>query len=242
VGRQTASRSKKKPTEKAAGKLELLSQVPSDGASLAEWDRRFNALPIKEKNRVIRENAEVLTDLYGDRVRNGELLIAPLAAESNGDRDEGEFAFLVSVRPLRERLIAEYGITTAAEFMLLDALVLSYFQYVRAATTFHSYTAFGKSFNYETLVRHAQAYMIRANEMFLRNLEALRRLKAAPFTIKIEQAGQVNVGEKQLNLAAGSADGGTGQPSGHQGAPEEAKRLPGSKIEPVSAGEHGDAD
>jgi hypothetical protein len=37
--------------------------------------------------------------------------------------------------------------------------------------------------------------------MFLRNLEALRQMKAAPFIIKIEQAGQVNVGQKQLNVA-----------------------------------------
>jgi len=36
---------------------------------------------------------------------------------------------------------------------------------------------------------------------FLRNLEALQAMKVAPFVVKIEQAGQVNVGEKQINLS-----------------------------------------
>jgi hypothetical protein len=114
------------------------------------------------------------------------------------------------VKPLRDRLVKEYEIKTGAEFMLLDALVLSYYQYIRAANNLHSYTAYGKSYNYETLVRYAQTYLARANELFLRNLEAMRLMKAAPFIIKIEQAGQVNVGEKQINVAgkppSGAAD------------------------------------
>ena len=66
----------------------------------------------------------------------------------------------------------------------------------------HQYTAYDKSFNYETLVRYAQPYLTKANDLFLRNLQALREMKSSPITIKIEQAGQVNVGEKQLNVAS----------------------------------------
>jgi len=87
--------------------------------------------------------------------------------------------------------------------------MLSYYQYIRAASNLHGYTAYGKSYNYETLVRYAQTYQARANELFLRNLEALRQMKAAPFVIKIEQAGQVNVGEKQINVAGKSDAGST---------------------------------
>ena len=239
MGKQTASRQKKRATKKAAKDLEPLSQVPSDGASMTDWIKRFDALPLKEKNRAIRENAEAFTQLYGGSVRNGDSLIGPLTAENQGNRDEGEFTFLTSLRPLRERLIAEYEIKTAAEFMLLDAVVLSYHQYIQAASTLYSYVAYGKSYNYETLVRYAQTYMVRANEMLLRNLDALRQMKAAPFTIKIEQAGQVNVGEKQVNLAAGSSGrpGGRsgetplGSASGHQQAPGVAQVLPESTDE-----------
>ncbi len=210
MGKQIAGRQKKRATKKVAKDLEPLSKLLSDGAGIADWLECFDALSVREKNRAVRENADVLTELYGSRVRNGDGLIGPLAAENQGNRDEGEHTFLVVLRPLRERLIKEYEIKTAAEFMLLDALVLSYHQYIRASSTLHSYTAYGKSYDYETLVRYAQTYMIRANDTFLRNLEALRQLKAAPFTIKIEQVGQVNFGDKQVNLAAGS----TGMPSG----------------------------
>lgn len=57
------------------------------------------------------------------------------------------------------------------------------------------------SFNHETLVLYAQQYLAKASDLFLRNLQALREMKSSPITIKIEQAGQVNVGEKQLNIA-----------------------------------------
>ena len=180
--------------------------VAADGktpteAEIERWGARFDALPLKEKNRVIRESKKFAETVYGGAVFGGNMLISPVAAENQNDSDAAEFTFLTILKPMRERLVREYEIKTGAEFMLLDALVLSYYQYIRAATNLHSYTAYGKSYNYETLVRYAQAYLARANEMFLRNLEALRQMKAAPFVIKIEQAGQVNVGEKQVNVA-----------------------------------------
>jgi len=76
----------------------------------------------------------------------------------------------------------------------------------KSATALHQYTAYGKTFNYETLVRYAQPYLAKANDLFLRNLQALREMKSSPITIKIEQAGQVNVGEKQLNVSTKSSD------------------------------------
>lgn len=175
---------------------------------MADWIQRFDTLPLSERNVAIKANAEYLMSVFRDRVCSGASLLGPLAAENQGDDDKGEYTFLVQLKPLRDSLAAEYGLTTAAELMLLDALVLSYHQYIRAASTLHAYTAYEKRYNYETLVRYVQAYMVRANELFLRNLEALRQLKTVPFTIKIDQAGQVNVGEQQVNLAAQASDQG----------------------------------
>ena len=181
--------------------LEPLKSVARDEAKVRDWLRRFAALSTADQNQVMRDNPEFAEVVLGHVVTGGDNLIGPLAAENDGDRAKGESTFLAKLKPYRDRLIKEYEIKTAAEFMLVDALVLSYYQYIRAASNLHNYTAYGKSYSYETLVRYAQTYLARANEMFLRNLEALRQMKAAPFIIKIEQAGQVNVGEKQINIS-----------------------------------------
>jgi len=208
MSKQIVKKGSDKLAKQRAEDLEPFKDVLGDAERSVEWLKRFVALQLSEKNKVLRANPDLLEQLAGKTVPDGEMLIGPLAAEHSSDRAEGEYTFLTVLRPLRQRLIREYDIKTGAEFMLLDALVLSYYQYIRAASNLHSYTAYGKSYNYETLVRYAQAYLARANEMFLRNLEALRQMKAAPFVIKIEQAGQVNVGEKQINVA-GKTDPGT---------------------------------
>jgi len=201
MSKQIAKKSSGKLARKPAEELEPLKDVLGDPDRIVDWMKRFVALPLSGKNKVLRDNPELLEQLAAKTVPDGEMLIGPLAAEQSNDRAEGEHTFLTVLKPLRDRLVKEYEIKTGAEFMLLDALVLSYYQYIRAASNLHSYTAYGKSYNYETLVRCAQTYLARANELFLRNLEALRQMKAAPFVIKIEQAGQVNVGQKQLNVS-----------------------------------------
>ncbi len=210
MSRQIAKKASGKLARELAEEMEPLKDVLGDPDKTVEWMKRFVALSLGGKNKVLRQNPELLEQLAGRTAPDGELLVGPLAAEHSDERAEGEYTFLTVLRPLRDRLIREYEIRTGAEFMLLDVLVLSYYQYIRAATSLHSYTAYGKSYNYETLVRYAQTYLARANELFLRNLEALRAMKAAPFTIKIEQAGQVNVGEKQINVA-GTPDPGTAE-------------------------------
>jgi hypothetical protein len=196
---------KKKPegklVKRTTGAFEPLTKAAHDVASVMDWLNRLEELPLKQKNKAIRENPLLIPHCYGALQANGDLLVNPLAAEHQGNRDEGEYAFLTILKPLRDRLIREYEIKTGAEFMLLDAVVLSYYQYLRAATRLHTYTAYGQPCDYEVLARYVQPYLARANEMFLRNLEALRQMKAVPFVLRIEQAAQVNVGQKQLNVS-----------------------------------------
>jgi len=207
VRKQTRNKPRGKLAKRPSGELERLADVPPDVASREKWARRLQALPLRSMNKALRENPEFLACLSAQRIAGGDILIGPLTAESNGDRAQGEHTFLVVLRPMRDRLVKEYGIRTGAEYMLLDVLVLSYYQYVRAATILHGCAPNTQSFDLDTLVQYAQTYLIRANELFLRNLEALRQLKATPFVIKIEQAGQVNVGEKQINVAEKSGPG-----------------------------------
>lgn len=183
---------------------------PLEPDELRQWLAEFEGAPVEERNRAIIQNKALAERLFGHLATNGSVMTNVLAAENQGDYDKGRYTFLTILEPLRARLVREHDIKTAAEFMLVDAVVLSYYQYLRAATALHSYIGCGESLDYETLARYVQTYLIRANELFLRNLEALRQMKAAPFVVKITQAGQVNVGEQQINLA-GNADPGAGE-------------------------------
>lgn len=186
---------------KTTGKLEPLKKAARNVNIIMNWFKRFNALPSKQKNTAIRDNPDLVSFFYGPKTLGGDLLVTPLAAENHGDRDKGEFTFLTILKPLRNRLAKDYELKTGAEFMLLDAVILSYYQYIRAATRLHGYIAYDQPSDLEILARYVQPYLARANEIFLRNLEALRQMKAAPFVLKIEQAGQVNVAQKQLNVS-----------------------------------------
>jgi hypothetical protein len=64
-------------------------------------------------------------------------------------------------------------------------------------------------FNAEDHIRKLQDMLLpmieRFNLMFLRNLKALRELKGHAVNISIAQAGQVNLGQQQVNVAGGPA-------------------------------------
>lgn len=217
----------KKPT----GKLEPLKKAANNVASIMDWFKRFDALPLEHKNTAIQENPLFVSIHYGKKVLDGDLLATPLAAENHGDRDKGLYTFLTIIKPLRDRLIKDYEIKTGAEFMLLDAVVLSYYQYIRAATRLHGYIAYDQPSDLEILVRYVQPYLARANELFLRNLEALRQMKTAPFVLRIEQVGQVNFGQKQLNVAGKSLHEISNRDLSH-----EAKQIEGATDAPVQPG------
>ena len=54
---------------------------------------------------------------------------------------------------------------------------------------------------------HATAMVDRWNRMFLRNLRALRDMGRYAPAVTIQNAGQVNVGQQQVNVANAGADG-----------------------------------
>lgn len=137
---------------------------------------------------------------------------------------------------LRRRLIDEHGATTAAELMLIDVAVLSYYHTLRINGWIGNFAALIESEFFGTESLHAKLQdrygradhringlrvddhvnrigeqllplLDRCNRMMLRNLKALKTLREGPApSVSIGSAGQVNVAASQVN-ATGAADG-----------------------------------
>ncbi len=138
---------------------------------------------------------------------------------------------------LRRRLVDEHGATTAAELMLIDLAVISYYHTLRingwignfAALIEHEF--FGKEgpsakfeqrygrgsreiqgLRFEDNVHRIGEQLLplldRCNRMMLRNLKALKALREGPTpSVSIGSAGQVNVATNQTNAMRVTAEG-----------------------------------
>jgi len=129
---------------------------------------------------------------------------------------------------LRQEWIRQYNLTTVPELLLLDQAVLAYFHAIRVNKEIAGMLALTESdlfyadpphvkvkkegrlnnefdgFVAEDAIKKLQERLMplmeRFNQMFLRNLRAMRELKTHPISINIGQAGQVNVGQQQVNV------------------------------------------
>ena len=133
-----------------------------------------------------------------------------------------------TVYALRQQWIEDYDLKTVPEFMLLDQIMLAYFQAIRLnkevakmlslteeslymydtpMAKLQSYRRIDNKFDHFVAKEHIKQlqdsllpFIERFNQMFLRNLRALRELKEHPININIGQAGQVNLAEQQVNI------------------------------------------
>ena len=129
---------------------------------------------------------------------------------------------------LRQEWIQQYDLTTVPELMLVDQAMLGYLHAIRlnkqiadmmALTEIelfypespavkikkdrglnNEFDGFVAEDAIKKLQERLMPLMDRFNQMFLRNLRALRELKTHPVNINIGQAGQVNVGQQQINV------------------------------------------
>ena len=138
---------------------------------------------------------------------------------------------------LRRQLIEEHDAGTAAELMMIDSALLSYFymlkvsgwignlavaaeseMFGRASLTAKLNKEHGKGSTVrglrveelvERLAEQLMPLVDRSNRMLLRNLKALKEHRRPPSpNLNITQAGQVNVGGQQVNVAAGEQTSG----------------------------------
>jgi hypothetical protein len=158
-------------------------------------------------------------------LEDGSFLLERLGADRH--RDPGLAAVVLA---LRRRLIDEQGATSAADRMLVDSAVLSYYQFLRVngwignlgrlfdAEFFQLFAASAKlpgpfdsdaarPFRGEEVAERIAEQLMplldRSNRMMLRNLKALReRRQGPPPSVSIGAAGQVNVAAQQMNATA----------------------------------------
>jgi len=166
-----------------------------------------------------------------DDYERGAFLIEQLGAERH--LDPPLMAVLIA---LRRRLIEEHDARTAAELMIIDSIVLSYYHLLRVNGWIGNLAIWLEHEFFDTqgltaklrdrygygaeairglkaedivgqLVERLMPLLDRSNRMMLRNLKALQaRRETAAPSVSIARAGQVNVAAQQLNAAADARD------------------------------------
>jgi len=124
-------------------------------------------------------------------------IIRSIAEQASKD-EQTHRLLLAEAEGYRRALMKEYGLTTALERMLADRIVLSYTRllYMEAVSDVDHE---GLIDTHEHLYAHRRAALRESTE-FLRNVRALKELKTVPLRVMIKDAGQVNVGQQQVNV------------------------------------------
>jgi hypothetical protein len=174
-------------------------------------------------------DGERAMEIYNDaelEYENGKFLIERLGAQRELDPK-----LMATLLQLRQRLMAEHEVSTAAESMLVDQVVIAYYNILRIngwigdAALLVEHHLFGQESPTAKLRRSAHREVAeglvvedhvqrmieritpsldRLNRMFVRNLNALRDLKHAPVpNVAIGRVDQVNVAHQQANVVAG---------------------------------------
>ena len=151
-----------------------------------------------------------------EEYQSGQFLLERLGAERHLDPK-----LMATLLSLRRRLVAEWGITTAAETMLVDLAILGYYHALRvqgwagdlALLIEHelfgqaSPARLGAGLEVEDQVRrlgeHLMPLLDRANRMLIRNLKAIKELRQGPKpAIAIGRAEQVTFTNQQNGRVA----------------------------------------
>jgi hypothetical protein len=161
-----------------------------------------------------------------EEYESGRFLLERLGAERHLDPK-----LMATLLHLRQALIAECGITTVTETILVDLTVLSYYHTLRAqrwigdlalhieheffgqdSPTPKASKRFGRADglaveeDVRRLVEHLMPLLDRANRMVIRNMKAIKELRQGPVpAIAIGRAEQVTVTNQQNGRAPRSA-------------------------------------
>lgn len=168
------------------------------------------------------EDWERMLAVAGSDLYRGRFLIDMLGAERYLEPER--MAVLLT---LRRAWIEEYKVETAVELMLVDSAVIAFHNQMRAQRVigdlfnaieyqffardnptakvkqqYGEYAVRGYTVEdtAERLVEVLQPLLDRANRMLLRNIKALRDLKAANITVKVNAPSQVNLAQQQVNV------------------------------------------
>jgi len=159
--------------------------------------------------------------------KSGQFFFETIGMQRNFDPK-----FLAVLINLRQECIEEYDIKTALEFMLLDSALVSHYHFIKLHSMVgnmeakveeqfftqeeldYSYPKKGNTtYDYanpkfmidgvvDSTINKTIPLLDKFNRMFLRNLKALRDLKRSNVNLNIGMVGQMNVGERQINVQA----------------------------------------
>ena len=191
-------------------------------------ERAFQGLEVLREASKVEDLGELL-DNVTDGYLDGRFFLTELSLFYDVAPDLSLTVFM-----LRQEWIRQYDLQTVPELMLLDQTMLAYFHVVRlnkeianllSLAEFELYGAdspwvrvkrdknLKASFEGLEAEKHIRALqerltplLERFNQMFLRNLKAMRELKSMPVNINIGQAGQVNVAQQQVNMQEDKAE------------------------------------
>ncbi len=169
-----------------------------------------------------RQQWEQMLAVSASDTYRGRLLIDTLGAERHLEPET-----MAAIITLRRAWIAEYGISTAVELMLVDSALIAFFNQLRTQRLIGNlflsteYEFFGRDspsaklereygsnaikgyraeYLADKLIHDLQPLLDRANRMMLRNIRALRELKGANITVNVNAPSQVNLAQQQLNV------------------------------------------
>lgn len=112
--------------------------------------------------------------------------------------DEETAAMLsAEVEGLAAKLYEECQATTVIEQMLVQRIVMSYLRLTLAEHEHSTSIVPGMSLRAR---EHQLKVLSTASSEFLRNVRALKDIKTVPLKVTIRDAGQVNVGQQQVNV------------------------------------------
>ncbi len=120
-----------------------------------------------------------------------------IAEQSTPDKETRE-VLLIEAEGFRRALAREHNLKTVLERMIADRIVLSY----QRLLLLEAYTDIEHepgANTHEHLDLHRKL-VARESAEFLRNVRALKDLKTVPLRLMIKDAGQVNVGQQQVNV------------------------------------------
>lgn len=184
-----------------------------------EWSGIFDQAGLEKK---IKEADE--------EYRNGNFFLERIGRYRDVDTE-----LTMTVLSQRNEWIMQYDIKTVPEFILLDMAMVSYFHFTRLNQAINNImasiewdifaldapafdrTRFGIRFGEkrdraisEELARRLQEVLEpileRYNRMYIRNVKALRDLRRGNIQLNIGNVGQMNIGDKQINVGNNSGD------------------------------------
>lgn len=121
---------------------------------------------------------------------------------------------------VRQGMVRDWQPVNTTEMLLIDGIAHAYTEYLRWLETLTAYTSMQERecvgpkdwqpprVGSDKAVSDSAAMVDRFNRIMLRNVRALRDLRRYSPSVTIQQAGQVNIGEKQVNVAPPSPPAG----------------------------------